>query len=39
MPRYSFDSDDGGPALVEEDGLEADGVKAARREARIGLAD
>jgi hypothetical protein len=39
MPRYSFDSDDGGPVLVDEDRLEPDGVKAARREARIGLPD
>ena len=39
MPRYYFDSIDGGPVLLDEEGLELDGFEAARREALSGLAD
>jgi hypothetical protein len=39
MPRYYFDSLDGGPVLLDEEGLELDGIEAARREALSGLAD
>jgi hypothetical protein len=39
MARYYFDTHDGGPVLVDEEGQELDGIEAARREALAGLAD
>ena len=39
MARYYFDTHDGGPLLVDEEGQELDGLEAARREALSGLAD
>ena len=39
MPHYFFDTHDGGPLLVDEEGLELAGLEEARREALSGLAD
>jgi hypothetical protein len=38
MPRYSFDTRDG-EFIRDEDGMELDGIDAARDEATRGLAD
>ena len=39
MPRYYFDTCDGGDFIRDAIGLELDGIEAARDEAAPGLAD
>jgi hypothetical protein len=39
MPRYFFDSRDGLEIIRDEEGIELDGIQAARDEATRGLAD
>jgi hypothetical protein len=39
MPRYFFDTRDNSHLIRDEEGLELDGIKAARNEATRGLAD
>jgi hypothetical protein len=39
MPHYYFDTRDGPELLRDEEGIELDGIQAARDEATRGLAD
>jgi hypothetical protein len=39
MPRYYFDTHDGGTYLPDDEGQDLDGMEAARLQAQTGLAD
>jgi hypothetical protein len=39
MPRYFFDSRDGNQFIRDDEGVELDGIEAARRQATLALRD